>query len=197
MSCRKNLIIGFGIFLPVFVSVLLSSSCYAIEDFSVTLFSSSSNSIGVCHNTNPSSSQSGHACTDFSYIVFTTESDFSNLGNSPYISFDSNNRIQLNAISDIVVYSVPPNVNLSFFTNNPNTLPSGWSVTITLTDTFPGSSCSCPEVPECPAIPENPYDEKLDNITMAIYCCGGILLVLYFFYCIYRIIIKSSGVDRL
>lgn len=37
------------------------------------------------------------------------------------------------------------------------------------------------------------YHEDLVNIYHAIMTCGAIVLVLYFFYCIYRVIIKSTG----
>lgn len=37
------------------------------------------------------------------------------------------------------------------------------------------------------------YHEDLVKIYNAIMTCGAILLVLYFFYCIYRMIIKSTG----
>lgn len=66
------------------------------------------------------------------------------------------------------------------------------SISLTISDSYFDSSC--PPVEPCPVIPENPYDTKLDNITMAIYTCAAIFLVLYFFYCIYRMIIKNSGV---
>lgn len=38
------------------------------------------------------------------------------------------------------------------------------------------------------------YHDDLVNIQNSIITCGAILLVLYFFYCIYRLIIKNSGV---
>lgn len=65
-----------------------------------------------------------------------------------------------------------------------------------ITDDVPFSVPDCPvcdECQECPIVPDNPYDEKFDNITKAIYICGAILLVIYFFYCIYRLIIHGLG----
>lgn len=41
---------------------------------------------------------------------------------------------------------------------------------------------------------ETPYDNKLDQIIQAIYVCAGTMLVIYFFYCFYRMIIKGVKV---
>lgn len=57
---------------------------------------------------------------------------------------------------------------------------------------------SCPDVSECP---ENPggssggglTDEQIQGITNAIFAIPATMLVLYFFYCIYRMIMKSTG----
>ena len=42
-----------------------------------------------------------------------------------------------------------------------------------------------------PQVSETPYDDKFDKIIQAIYVCAGTMLVIYFFYCIYRMIIKG------
>lgn len=63
----------------------------------------------------------------------------------------------------------------------------------TVSDEFPsGGSSSTPEEPDCPEIPENPYDNKLDEIKYAIYAIGGVMLVIYFFYAIYKMIIGGT-----
>lgn len=68
------------------------------------------------------------------------------------------------------------------------------TLTLSVSDSFPTSDCPvCEECQVCPAIPENPYDDKFDKIIVAIYTCGAILLIIYFFYCIYGMIIKSTG----
>lgn len=83
-----------------------------------------------------------------------------------------------------------------YFNGDWVTFGSDSSVKIIISDEFFfGFYCPvCEECQQCPAIPENPYDDKLDNIVNAIYICAATLLVIYFFYCIYRIIIKNSGV---
>lgn len=66
-----------------------------------------------------------------------------------------------------------------------------YEFTFTISDSF---SCPvCEECQVCPVIPENPYDDKFDALTKAIYCCGAILIMLYFFFCIYKIIVKDGG----
>ena len=67
------------------------------------------------------------------------------------------------------------------------------SLTITDIDPFNVSCPECEVCQVCPEIPENPYDTKLDNITKAVYTCGAVLIMLYFFFCIYQIIIKHGG----
>ena len=68
--------------------------------------------------------------------------------------------------------------------------------TIILTDTpVEIETPDCPECQECqvcPTIPENPYDNKFDAVVQAIYVVAGTMLVIYFFFCIYRIIIKAG-----
>lgn len=74
--------------------------------------------------------------------------------------------------------------------------PSGSSVTnisFKITDDINDLVSPSEPCPVCPEIPENPYDNKLDDIKKAIYCCGAILIMLYFFFCIYKIIVKDGG----
>lgn len=42
--------------------------------------------------------------------------------------------------------------------------------------------------------PPSTYHDDLANINHSITVCAAVVLVLYFFYCIYRLIIKNSGV---
>lgn len=193
MKCLKKVIIGFGIFLPVLLSVLFVSPSYAVSDITVTHSSVStwqdifSNCTGNCLN-------------DYSYLIITPESTvYSSYYTRFYLRFDGStlNTWTVSISGSSIIVQLPfdgHSYNLLEFRDNSTFYTP---LTFTLTDHL-GESCPEPEEPEpCPVIPENPYDNKLDNITMAIYTCGGILLVLYFFYCIYRIIIKNSGVSNL
>ena len=195
MLClNRSMKTGFGfsflvLFSVFFFSIFLGTDTYALE-YSVNI---TGNLIGICNNTNPSSSISGFACSDFTYMYFYSNSDTSSVSESIYLSFGSYNRISVDMFP--VLTSIYPG-NLSVFTNNFSYLPSGIDIFLVLTTENPFEDCDCPEPPPvepCPEIPENPYDSKFDEVTRAIYTCGAILLVLYFFYCIYRMILKSTG----
>ena len=71
-----------------------------------------------------------------------------------------------------------------------NTSVSG---SVSVTYLYTDDLSSCPEPDPCPPIPENPYDDKLDSIKTAIYSCGASLFVIYFFVCVYKIIVKDGG----
>ena len=92
---------------------------------------------------------------------------------------------------------------------------SDWSVTITLSENNPYASGITPsgslsitengtydvtqyaeavvDVPTSSGGGGFDYSQKLDGVITAIYTCGAIVLVVYFFYCIYRMIIKTTG----
>ena len=204
MKCLRKIIIGFGIFLPVLLSALFVSPSYA-TDVSYTFDSSNSfATYTFC---------SWSSCSGLRYLTITPSSSYLNSsvnwyfqlqyfgGDPDYVNFTNNFNP---ALYSSPIYLTLPSGNMGqlriSFTNSQN-IPSDFTLAVVLSDTDPlSSSGSCPECEVCqvcPVVPENPYDEKLDNITMAIYTCGGILLVLYFFYCIYRMIIKNSGVNNL
>lgn len=65
------------------------------------------------------------------------------------------------------------------------TPPSGLSLTATLSEDYQ----SCPEIEPCPVIPDYPYEDDLASIKNAILLCGGAILVIYFFYAIYKMIL--------
>lgn len=78
--------------------------------------------------------------------------------------------------------------------NNPTATFNYRHFILTLSDTDP-TDTNCPTPPPCPdpVDPDAPYSNQLSNIEKAIYVCGAVLLVLYFFFCIYKIIVKDGG----
>lgn len=196
MLCRKNIIIGSGIFLPVLLSVLFVSPSYA-TDITYTMDSSHGSKQNFCYDT---------TCQGMSYLIIESSSDFVNSSFYFTLTFQnsSNNFSWSSELSPYLISSnpfimpLPALTRLNLGAVNIASIGSN-SITFTLTDTLP-SSCPdpdpCPSCPTCPAVPDTPYGDQLDNITRAIYVCAGVLLVLYFFYCIYRMLIRSSGVEK-
>ena len=52
----------------------------------------------------------------------------------------------------------------------------------TFYDSVPDFDCDCPTPEPCSEVPENPYDDKLDKLTKAIYYVPAVIIVIYFFY---------------
>ena len=219
--CKKVMVrfVSFFVFLFVFAFISLfgfSSDSYAVSDLSYTLTSSDS-SYQFCYQSacdgfkyaliTSSSYFSGQSSTNVAFNIqapLSTPSNYSSRYiNSVFLSpsvpvilplnFDSFNRI-------------------SVFLENPSSW-SSVSVTIVLTDTLP-SDCSSPPsgslsitengtfdvssyaqaVVDVPPVEiSGDYHDDLISINNSILICGAICLVLYFFYCIYRILIKSTG----
>ena len=71
--------------------------------------------------------------------------------------------------------------------------PSG-DISITSNGTYDVSSYATATVDVPAEVIQGDYHDDLISINNSILVCGAILLVLYFFYCIYRLIIKNSGV---
>ena len=71
--------------------------------------------------------------------------------------------------------------------------PSG-DISITSNGTYDVSSYATATVDVPAEVIQGDYHDDLVSIQKSIIICGAILLVLYFFYCIYRLIIKNSGV---
>lgn len=217
MKCQKKIIIGFGTLFLAFFSVLFASPSYAIDDFSLH-FSADSfpGATWLCGN------DSGRSCSDYNYLIIDQDysDDFVPSSSISYIGFHllpggANMYHPLYLTGSSCVYSLQPDLLTALQYNSQlglsSYLQSGVSVTVTLTDTIPftipsgsisltsnGSydvsqySTAIVDVP--PDIVYGDYHDDLVNIKIGIYVCAGTLLVLYFFYCIYRLIIRNSGV---
>lgn len=189
----KKTIILFSL-LSVFVPVFFSSPSYAIEDKSITYpqghqYVDWDNIFPDCYDACLSQYKylkvetSGYPSTGYSESVnFRLRNEYSGAGsNWNFLLF-------YKTMPVIISLNMPDNFQygvLSFM--NSGTLKE--SLTFTLMEDYQ----DCPEVEPCPEVPENPYDDKLDKIIQAIYVVAGTLLVIYFFYCIYRMIIKPLG----
>lgn len=208
MSWTKNYRrIGFGIFSLVFVAVLsvffFSDISFAVSDVSYTFdISSIPSFFDLC-------SLSEDSCSSFSYFL----SEPSNPGNcsnasSFFVSgFSSANIPVPSCTSSLLFLSSPDHV---YLTGGKNGNYSG-SVTITLSETFGSLPTGNFDITEnglfdiasyatvtvdVPAeVVQGDYHDDLSNINNSIIICAGVLLVLYFFYCIYRLIIRNSGAN--
>lgn len=192
----------FGLLLCGFFSFFgLSSLTYAVDDVTYTITDSSHNLTDICNNN----------CSDYQYLVIDTQDNSGIVSPfcSIYFSGKYGSSTNYGGILYYFPYSTPTSIytldnrltflslfyNSPLFTNNYSCASSTYSISITLTNDVGGSSEPCPEPESCPVVPDHPYDDKFDNIEKAIYVCGAILIMLYFFYCIYRMIIKGSGVN--
>lgn len=70
--------------------------------------------------------------------------------------------------------------------------PSG-SLSITSNGSYDVSQFAEVVVDVPPSVVSGDYHEDLISIKSGIYTCAAVLLVLYFFYCIYRLIIRTTG----
>lgn len=120
---------------------------------------------------------------NFPFPVFAERYYVSSSRNQPAYSANIDSTIVLNS-------SLISNF---FFLTYQGVTPSFTFSDFVLTISDVGSGSEPEPCPVCPVIPDNPYDNKFDAITKAIYTCGAVLIMLYFFFCIYKIIVKDGG----
>lgn len=153
---------------------------------------------------------SGRACSDYSYVIFEPSGICTDNAASFYVagvgSFSGNSLISV--CSKIIAPINSPVLMLT----GARYLADRYSgdITITLTDSLSGSAPSgsitlsengtydvtsyAEAVVDVPAqtLPGD-YDDEFNGVIIAIYTCGAIVIMIYFFYIIYGIIIKPTG----
>lgn len=187
-----------------------SSSLLDLSNCDLSVFSSSFYISGSFSDISATISKSSK--TYGSSLVFSVaENSYSNstVSGSVFLYLPLSSPSSLSVNVDISSYSfissIPANSSKIFLwstfasSNNPysSSISSiSFYYNFLFTDDIPfdsGSSDDCPVCPDVPDIPENPYDNKFDEVTKAIYVCGAVLIMLYFFFCIYKIIVKDGG----
>lgn len=218
----KNLILIFVFFFSCLFACFSFSPCYAVSDYVFTFDSdnipSSSSNLCIRGSQHPCSDynyliiESNFLQFDlspnnmpFQFAINTVFQD----NNNSYISSQYNFPLGL---SDFSVLSLSLNIYSvsSWFVSSQSSLPSGWFIKLTFTENYsssvvPSGSLSISEngtydvtnyasaVVDVPQSSDNLYHDDLQEIKGAIIIGCAVLLVLYFFYCIYRMIIKSTG----
>lgn len=133
---------------------------------------------------------SSSTCSSYHYMFVEPSNSYTCSGASGFYVYGLNSPNVLVPACVPSIISLDPNSSSPIGLTGGSMSGSGYSgnITITLTNSLSSEPC-----PVCPVIPDNPYDDKFDKIIVAIYTCGAILLIIYFFYCIYGMIIKSTG----
>lgn len=194
------------------------SDTYALEDLVYTLDSSNSSQFFYFCSDSESSSPN---CSGYFYIFISQNSYCPTSGYiAPYdFQYGYNDQpfpISVRLYADsFILYYVP---SFASFFHRSFSLSSGCEITVRVSENNPYSSGIIPSgllsITEngtydvtnyAEAVVDVPtssggdggedcdYHDDLVKIYQGIMTCGGVLLVLYFFYCIYRMIIKSTG----
>lgn len=202
-NCRRT---GFGTFLSVFFFLSFFLSFLNIHNTFATTVSIPFSDIQVCSSD----------CSDYSFLLvnfdFPPSSSYTYysqvyINGSSILRFNflPNQFYNINQDFYIPIPSSASSVSISSPNSNSGSLtyelltslssgitPSG-SITLTQNGTYDVTNYAEAVVDVPPLVEPGDYHDDLISIQQAIYVCGAILLVLYFFYCIYRIIIKTTG----
>lgn len=222
MRWFRGFVAFFVLFLSFMFSGLIGPNVSAVSDL-VTSFQYSSNgsypTSYICNNSDSSLPN----CSDFHYVLISISnvsssnsayfpsvtislrSSVPNYGSNNslsctsvqsycFFSFDFTN-LRINAVSSTSAqYLSSSDISITLLDHIPfGSVPSG-SLSISQNGTFDVSQYSevVVDVPGQVVVPGD-YHDDLQSIHRSILLCGGVLLVIYFFYSIYRLIIKSTG----
>ena len=217
MLCLKNYHrIGFGIFLSVFFAVLSvfffsDTNVSAVSDISVTY--DSSTPLSDWQDVFPTCTE--HCLDDYHYLLVSSSSRPNLIWtfNGLRFRFDGSSVVNQGAFNTPISFLI---FELSFDGHNNNLLqfyspytysfsvtytlteslspgsPSG-SITLSQNGTYDVSSYAEAVVDVPPTIEPGDYHDDLVSINNSILICAAVCLVIYFFYCIYRMIIKTTG----
>lgn len=216
MSCLKY--IGSFILFSVFFSFVSVSSSYALNDISHTFLANEL----VSANTVIFPDCDIDCLSEYNYFIISAPGYNSNFNSTLNLHFGSGNycgNVSLYLVNSL--YYPDQFMRQGCDSSGFLSIPSAWrpssNVIFTFSDSLPGTDC--PDSPSgvisiiengtydvsnyssadvnvpVTVISETPYDDKLIAIKNAILIIPATLLVIYFFYCIYRLIIKNSGVN--
>lgn len=207
--------ICFGLFSCLFFSFFFSfSNSYALNDVSVTFHNGDS----VAQWSDVFPTCTGDCLNDYSYLIINGAFDSSDWGYSTfrfYLRFNGSNQVQFNipVAPSFSIFKLPFDGHSNNFLSFGQSYTFSSDVTFILTENYqsgiiPSGSLSITEngtydvtnyAEAVVDIPQSSgsggdYHNDLAAINNSILICAATCLVIYFFYCIYRMIIKGSGV---
>lgn len=217
----KKILRIIAIILPCFLTIFVSQNSYAVSDVTYTIDSSNNGSFHYfCFDDEVSV---GVNCSDYNYLKIQFNASYSSFPSNPVIltlNFTGLNNLtspfslypanyiiislqEFNSLSNLYAISYNSVVQNNYLYQN-------WSIDLTLTESLgsgePSGSITLTEngtydvtsyaeavvdVPE--TIVPGDYHDDFTSIRNVIIVSASVILVLYFFYCIYGMIIPITG----